>query len=158
MKSLIFAALLRKPVQLLCVAPALALLCLPVLGSPALLAQDASSVRIAPVIETSPWVAVFYDGGTGPGFKKWGGGGPTISTFTPASGPAGTVVSITGTDLTQTCWLKVSGVYSDGIRVYSNTLVTATVPAGATTGPISITFTEPGGETVFTTTPFVVTP
>jgi uncharacterized repeat protein (TIGR03803 family) len=82
---------------------------------------------------------------------------PQIGTFTPTSGVAGTVVQISGTDLTQTYWLKFNGVPSTGIKVYSNTLVTATVPAGATTGPISITWTSPGGYTASTSTSFTVT-
>ncbi len=99
------------------------------------------------------------DVGAGAGSNsKTKGPGDSIGTFTPTSGPAGTVVSITGTNLTQTYWLKFNGVYSDGIKVYSNTLVTATVPTGATTGPISITFTSPGGYTASTATSFTVTP
>jgi uncharacterized repeat protein (TIGR03803 family) len=95
--------------------------------------------------------------GEGPGSdSKWRP--PQIGTFNPASGVAGTVVQITGTDLTQTYWLKFNGVPSNGIKVYSNTLVTATVPAGATTGPISITWTSPGGYTASTSTSFTVTP
>jgi uncharacterized repeat protein (TIGR03803 family) len=83
---------------------------------------------------------------------------PEIYTFTPTSGPAGTVVQITGTDLTQTYWLKFNGDPSNGIKIYSDTLLTATVPAGATTGPISITWTSPGGHTASTSSPFTVTP
>lgn len=67
------------------------------------------------------------------------------------------VVQVTGTDLTQTYWLKFNGVPSRGIKVYSNTLVTATVPVGATAGPISITWTSPDGYTASTSTSFTVT-
>ncbi len=82
---------------------------------------------------------------------------PQIGPFSPTSGAVGTVVQISGTDLTQTYWLKFNGVPSTGIKVYSNTLVTATVPANATTGPISITWTSPGGYTASTSTSFTVT-
>ncbi len=63
---------------------------------------------------------------------------PTFLSFAPPSGPVGTVVTITGTGLTQTTLVKFEGV-SATFTVVSDTEVTATVPSTATTGTISVT-------------------
>jgi probable HAF family extracellular repeat protein len=85
--------------------------------------------------------------------------GYSITSFTPASGAPGTTVTIYATgDLTQTYWLKFNGAYSDGIKVISNTEVTATVPSAATTGRISITLTDPSGEVLVSPSNFTVIP
>jgi hypothetical protein len=78
---------------------------------------------------------------------------PTISSFSPASGPVGTVVSITGTYFTGTTSVKFAGT-SATFTVNSATKITATVPAGAVTGRISVTI--PNG-TATSSTPFTVT-
>jgi FlgD Ig-like domain/IPT/TIG domain/Beta-propeller repeat len=63
---------------------------------------------------------------------------PTIASFTPASGPAGTVVTITGSN-----FMGVSGVTFNltpaSHTVISGTQIQATVPAGASTGRIRVT-------------------
>jgi uncharacterized repeat protein (TIGR03803 family) len=77
---------------------------------------------------------------------------PSITSFTPPSGPVGTQVTITGMSLSQATSVKFGGVKAIAFTVNSNTQVTATVPSGAVTGKISIT--TPGGTassaTVFT--------
>ena len=77
---------------------------------------------------------------------------PTISSFTPASGLVGTAVTIAGTNLTGTTWVRFGGVAAS-FAVDLPTQITATVPAGATTGPITVT--TPGG-TATSATSFVV--
>jgi hypothetical protein len=62
---------------------------------------------------------------------------PTISTFTPSSGPVGTSVSIAGTNLTGTTAVAFNGT-SATFTVNSPTQIAATVPLGATTGLISV--------------------
>jgi uncharacterized repeat protein (TIGR03803 family) len=70
---------------------------------------------------------------------------PTITGFTPPSGPVGTPVTITGTGLTQTT--KVAfGSKAAAFTVNSDIQLTATVPAGATTATIHIT--TKGGKVV----------
>ena len=66
-------------------------------------------------------------------------GGPSITTFTPTSGPAGTVVTITGTNFTGATAVTFNGLAATIFAVDSPTQITATVPAGATTGPIAVT-------------------
>ncbi|KAA9327185.1 T9SS type A sorting domain-containing protein [Hymenobacter busanensis] len=80
---------------------------------------------------------------------------PTISSFTPTSGPVGTVVTITGTNFTSAATVSFNGTAATGVTFVSATQLTATVPAGATTGPIAVTV---GSNTATSATPFTVTP
>jgi hypothetical protein len=82
---------------------------------------------------------------------------PTITSFTPACGPVGTSVVITGSGFNDAP-SPVSSVTFNNVTatftVDSNTQITATVPAMATTGPIEVTDSE---GTVSSTTNFSVT-
>jgi hypothetical protein len=78
---------------------------------------------------------------------------PTISSFSPTSGPVGTLVTINGTNFTGTTSVKFAGTTAP-FTVNSSTRIGATVPAGAATGRISVT--TPGG-TATSSTPFTVT-
>ena len=79
---------------------------------------------------------------------------PTISGFTPASGPVGTSVIITGTNLTGATAVAFNGTGATSFTVNSATQITATVAVGTTSG--AITVTTPGG-TATSGTPFTVT-
>lgn len=63
--------------------------------------------------------------------------GPSISSIWPITGPAGTVVTITGFNLN-----KISGVTFNGVSAQfqevSSAQVTATVPTGSTTGTVTV--------------------
>src|SRR5216117_1100554 len=63
---------------------------------------------------------------------------PTVTSFTPASGPVGTSVTISGTNFTGASAVLFNGA-SASFTVASATTITATVPTGSTTGPISVT-------------------
>ncbi|MCI0526738.1 MAG: Ig-like domain-containing protein [Nitrospira sp.] len=78
---------------------------------------------------------------------------PTISDFTPTSGPVGTEVTITGTNFGSTSTVFFNGVQATISSVTSTTIIT-NVPAGATTGPITVT--TAGGSTTSSTN-FTVT-
>jgi hypothetical protein len=82
-------------------------------------------------------------------------GAPTIASFTPTSGPAGTGVTITGTNLTGATGVKFNGTGAN-FTVASGTSITTTVPAGATTGKIAVT--TPGGTATSAATFTVTTP
>jgi len=79
---------------------------------------------------------------------------PANLTFSPESGPVGTVVTITGTSLTGATKVTFGGVKATVFTVDSDTQITATVPTGAVTGKISVT--TPGG-TATSATAFTVT-
>lgn len=70
---------------------------------------------------------------------------PTITSFTPTCGPVGTVVTITGTgfnDASVVSAVTFGGTAATSFTVSSDTQITATVPAGATTGTIAVTDSE----------------
>ena len=79
---------------------------------------------------------------------------PTITSFTPTSGIAGSLVTITGTNFTGASDVKFNATSAIAFTVNSATQITATVPAGATTGKISVTT---GGGTGQSATNFTVT-
>src|SRR5437867_6389 len=66
----------------------------------------------------------------------------TITSFTPTTGPTGTSVTVSGTNFTGATAVLFNGV-SASFTVSSATAIQATVPAGATTGPLTVT--TPGG-------------
>ena len=84
---------------------------------------------------------------------------PSIITFSPANGPAGTLVTVTGINLRTTVAAAFNGVPAT-FAVVSGNAVTTNVPAGASTGPI--TLLTAGGTAIsaggFTLTASVSTP
>jgi hypothetical protein len=79
---------------------------------------------------------------------------PTLTSFTPTSGPVGTTVTVTGTAFTGATAVAFNGT-SATFTLSSATSISATVPSGATSGTISVT--TPGG-TATSTTAFTVIP
>jgi hypothetical protein len=65
------------------------------------------------------------------------GPAPTIASFDPTSGPKGTTVTITGTNLDGTVGVQLGKVIATPSSV-STTTVVFVVPSGAATGPIKI--------------------
>jgi hypothetical protein len=64
---------------------------------------------------------------------------PAISSFTPTNGPSGTEVKIIGANFTGANKVEFNGTSAAGFVVDSNTQIRATVPMGASAGPISVT-------------------
>jgi glucose/arabinose dehydrogenase len=88
---------------------------------------------------------ISFGGGPGPG--------PTISSFSPTAGAAGsTGVTITGANLGGTNGVTFNGLPA-AFSVTSDTAIHATVPNGATTGPIGVA--TPDG-TATSASPFTV--
>jgi hypothetical protein len=81
--------------------------------------------------------------------------GISFSPFAPIFGPVGTGVTITGTTFTGATAVSFNGVTATFTEGPPGT-ITTTVPAGATTGPITVT--TPSGGPLVTTTRFTVTP
>ena len=63
---------------------------------------------------------------------------PTITLFSPTSGPVGDNVTITGTNFTGATAVAFNGKAAS-FTVVSDTQITTSVPAGATSGPIAVT-------------------
>ena len=76
----------------------------------------------------------------------------TTASFAPTSGASGTSVVLTGTGFTGATSVKFNGV-SASFTVNSDTQITTTVPASATTGPISVSNFAAAGTS---TDPFTV--
>ncbi|MFZ2493166.1 MAG: S8 family serine peptidase [Thermoanaerobaculia bacterium] len=75
-------------------------------------------------------------------YSIWGTSAPTnppsISSFSPTSGAAGTSVTINGSNFSGASAVKFNGT-SASFSVVSSTQISTSVPSGATTGPISVT-------------------
>jgi hypothetical protein len=78
---------------------------------------------------------------------------PTIVSFSPTHGPAGTAVTISGTFAPPVSSVTFNGVAAFGTPTATSTTVTAIVPPAATTGAISVTDT---GGSVASATNFTV--
>jgi uncharacterized repeat protein (TIGR01451 family) len=78
---------------------------------------------------------------------------PAISGFSPTSGHVGDTVTISGTNLTGVDTVTFKGTATSSFSVDSDTQITATVPAGATTGPVAV---SRGGVTSTSTSDFTV--
>jgi len=77
----------------------------------------------------------------------------TITTFSPASGPVGTLITITGSNLSNLTSLKIGGVAAIPVSDNGTSLVAMVMP-GAITGSVSISTT---GSTVTSSSNFSVT-
>jgi uncharacterized repeat protein (TIGR03803 family) len=80
---------------------------------------------------------------------------PQVTSFSPGSGPVGTVVTIDGISLTHPTAVTFGGVKATTFTGISDTQVTADVPTGAVTGKITVVTTGGSGisATAFTVTP-----
>lgn len=79
---------------------------------------------------------------------------PMVSSFTPASGPVGTSVTIAGNSFTKATAVSFGGVAATSFQVINDAKVDALVPTGAVTGKVSVTT---AGGTGTSTTNFTVT-
>ena len=70
---------------------------------------------------------------------------PVIASLSPTHGTVGTSVTITGSGFAGATAVAFGGTAASGFTVGSDTSITATVAAGTSTGPVSVT--APGGTT-----------
>ena len=81
---------------------------------------------------------------------------PTITSFTPVSGPVGTPVTITGTNLGSASNVRFNGTAQTVFTSNTTTQLVLNVPAGTTTG--TLTVTTPGGTSAASSQTFTVVP
>ncbi|WBA44392.1 FG-GAP-like repeat-containing protein [Hymenobacter canadensis] len=81
---------------------------------------------------------------------------PIITSFTPVSGPVGTRVTITGINLGSASNVRFNGTAQTVFTSNSATQLVLNVPAGATTG--TLTVTTPGGTSAASSQTFTVVP
>jgi hypothetical protein len=104
--------------------------------------SDVQITATVPAGATSGPIAVTDSEGTATStgsFTVTTAAGPCIASFTPTSGAAGTSVTIAGFGFTGATAVTFGGTAATTFTVDSNTQITATVPAGAVTGPIGVT-------------------
>ncbi|MGZ8612628.1 MAG: IPT/TIG domain-containing protein [Actinomycetota bacterium] len=118
--------------------------------------SDTQITATVPAGATSGAIAVTDSEGTATStvsFTVTTAAGPCITSFTPASGNAGTVVTIVGAGFTGATAVTFGGTAATTFTVDTATQITVTVPAAAVTGPIAVT--TPAG-TATSTTNFTV--
>lgn len=110
-------------------------------GASYVVVSDTLITATVPTGATSGTIAVTTPGGTATGSASFTVTipAPTIAFFTPASGLVGTAVTITGSAFAGATAVQFNGTSATTYRVDSDTSITATVPAGTTTGTISVT-------------------
>jgi len=64
---------------------------------------------------------------------------PTLTSLNPPSGPVGTSVTLTGTNLSSATGVSFNGTAATTFSVVNATTITATVPPGASTGNVTVT-------------------
>ena len=107
--------------------------------APTAVLNDTSLTALVPNGATTGHVSVTNSVGTGTSAGNYTViSAPTIASFTPASGPVGTVVSVRGTGFDRVRRAYFNGTPVASLTHVSATQLTATVPVGATTGPISV--------------------
>jgi Domain of unknown function (DUF1929)/Carboxypeptidase regulatory-like domain/IPT/TIG domain len=121
--------------------------------------SDTSLRVIIPASATSGKLSVVTEGGVATSASSFTvtkpAPAPTISSFTPASGPIGTEVVIKGANFVNLIAVKFNSTSASSFTVDSASQIHAVVPPGASSGKISIT-TKSGTATSATT--FQVTP
>jgi uncharacterized protein (DUF2141 family) len=64
---------------------------------------------------------------------------PTLTSLSPTSGPVGSSITLTGTDLSGATGVSFNGTAATSFAVVNATTVTANVPTSTTTGPVTVT-------------------
>jgi len=104
--------------------------------------------------KTGP-ISVTTGSGTGSSASPFTVPLPTVSSFTPASGPVGTVVDIHGANLTAVTGVSFNGGRDAQFTIDSDSEIHATVPCGSWPGPI--VFETASGDGYPVSSPFTVT-
>jgi hypothetical protein len=103
--------------------------------------SDSQVTATVPSGATTGAISVTTPAGTGTStgsFTVTAASAPAISGFTPTTGPVGTSVTVNGSGFTGTSSVKFNGTAAS-FTFNSDSQLTASVPTGATNGPISVT-------------------
>ncbi|MFI8236024.1 beta strand repeat-containing protein [Streptomyces sp. NPDC085866] len=109
--------------------------------------SDSQVTAVSPPGPVGPvQVTVTTRGGTSGGLSHYYVGAPALTGLAPSQGPTsgGTVVTLTGSNLTGATAVAFGAVAAVSFTVVSATQVTAVAPAGGA-GPVQVTVTTPGG-------------
>src|SRR5581483_659354 len=117
--------------------------------------SDAQITATVPANATSGKLTVTTPAGTGTSVASFTVTTPSVSSFSPSIGPVGTLVTINGANLAGATGVSFGGVAAASFSVVSAVKMTATVPAGAATGPIAV---ANGAGTTVSAATFRVTP
>ena len=101
-------------------------------------AGSAATLRVGSILLGTTWASVT---------PASSATSPVIVSFTPSSGQVGASVTISGSNFGATPAVRFNGIAASSSVNPAGTEITATVPSGATTGPISV---EVAGEPVAT--------
>ncbi len=109
--------------------------------------SDTKITAVVPTVTTSDLsgpIAVSNTGGPGVSSTNFTMPVPTVTSFSPASGGPGTVVTITGTNLKSVFGVDFNFFQDAGnFNVVSNSKITVTVPPGASTGTLLLKWPSP---------------
>jgi hypothetical protein len=83
-------------------------------------------------------------------------GAPTITSFSPATGPVGTTIAVNGTNLCPGATVTINGTAATSVITGTGTSLTAVVASG-TTGVGKVAITTSGNPTATSATDFTVT-
>ncbi len=117
--------------------------------------SDTQITAVVPGGFTHSPITVTTAGGTGKSVANFKLILPSISSFTPKTGPEGTQVVLTGVGFTGASAVQFGGIDA-AFNVDSDTQITTTVAVGALTGPITVATLING--TIASATVFTVTP
>jgi hypothetical protein len=101
-------------------------------------AANAATLRVGSILVGTTWASVT---------PASSASAPLIASFTPSSGQVGATVTINGSNFGATPAVKFNGIAAASSVNPAGTEITATVPSGATTGPITV---EVAGEPIAT--------
>lgn len=71
---------------------------------------------------------------------------PTVSAISPVAGPAGTAVTVTGSNFTDGTTARLGGQTLGELTIASPTELSGTVPAAVKVGPADLVVQSPGGQ------------
>jgi hypothetical protein len=103
--------------------------------------SDKKIVAVVGPGTTSGPIKVLGPGGSGTSskaFQVMAPPAPVVSNFNPPKGPAGTVVTISGSGFTGATAVRFNGVNATSFVVVADGTITAVVAPGTTSGPISV--------------------